>query len=202
LALTSVDIAQLVKKVLQDNEALVRDKGIHLSLDLDENLPALQADPQALHQVFSCLLHNAASATVLNGEVGLSIQREAQTPKDGEQTDCIFISVRDSGAGIASEDLPKVFGGQPTAEPIIGLGEAGYELAGLRPLVEAHRGRIWVMSELGKGSTFNMLLPVAGSPAKPASVEPQAGPPADPPLPEPKPLDFVALPPDGTEPGR
>jgi signal transduction histidine kinase len=104
--------------------------------------------------------------------------------------------VKDSGSGLAPEDLPKVFSEVSRQEaPLAGLGDAGHELAALRPLVEAHQGRIWVTSEPGQGSLFGVLLPVTESPAAPATHDPQVGP-AEPPLPMPKALDFLVLPPD------
>jgi signal transduction histidine kinase len=196
LAMSSVKVTQLVEEALQANEALLREKGIHLRLELAENLPALQADAMALRRVFSGLIHNAASATSLNGEVRLVVRRETQTAKDDPSTECIFISVKDSGSGLSPEDLPKVFSSTSRLEvPLAGLGDAGRDLVALRPLVEAHHGRIWVTSELGQGSLFSVLLPVTDIPKRLLPLDPPEEP-DEPPLPMAKALDFLVLPPD------
>jgi len=199
LEMSNVSVTRLVEEALQSSESLLREKGIHLRLELAENLPELQADAVALRRVFSGLIHNAASATSLNGEVRLIVRHETQISKEDGPGDCIFVSVKDSGSGLAPGDLPKVFSDAIWQEaPLAGLGDAGRDLAALRPLVEAHRGRIWVTSEPGQGSLFSVLLPVIGRPAAPAAHGQPAEPaePAEQPLASPKALDFLVLPPD------
>ncbi len=196
LKLGAVDVSRLVAMTVQDNDALLREKGIRLRQEVSDNLPPMQADPTALNQVLEGLLHNAAKASALNGEVVLTVRRESQTTKEDGRTDCVFIAVKDSGSGINADDLPKVFLNLPKAEPrLAGLGDTPSEVAALRPLVEAHHGRIWVTSTPGQGSLFSVLLPVTESPEAPAEDATQDEL-AEPPLPVTKAIDFLVLPPD------
>ena len=75
------------------------------------------------------------------------------------------LSIKDSGGGIAIDDLPRVFDPQHSANlPLIaGLGDTGTGLYMARTLTEANGGRIWLESEQGQGSTFSLLFPVNGS---------------------------------------
>jgi signal transduction histidine kinase len=113
-------------------------------------LPPVEADRERITLVLSHLLDNAIKFTPEGGRVEISA---------GCEGDNVIVRVRDTGKGIAKEDLPKIFvkffKGEPTA-PGTGLG-----LALCKLVVEAHGGRIWCESELGKGSTFSFTLPVA-----------------------------------------
>lgn len=75
----------------------------------------------------------------------------------------ILLQVRDSGGGIAEEDLPRVFTRLYRAENVLiqGVGDTGVGLSLAKTLTEANGGRIWVQSEPGVGATFSVLLPVA-----------------------------------------
>jgi signal transduction histidine kinase/ligand-binding sensor domain-containing protein len=126
--------------------------GLHFSKQIDPNLPEIVGDQDKLIQVVINLISNAVKFT----EKGKVICRAER--KDSE----IFISVSDTGIGISAEDQPKVFekftqvGDSLTDKPKgTGLG-----LTICKEIVEHHGGRIWVESELGKGSTFSFALPV------------------------------------------
>jgi two-component system phosphate regulon sensor histidine kinase PhoR len=82
--------------------------------------------------------------------------------QDDEDNHFLSIQVTDNGGGIASEDIPYVFAHRNRAEhsPIQGLGDTGVGLSIAKALVEAQNGRIWIETEAGVGSTFNVLLPV------------------------------------------
>jgi signal transduction histidine kinase len=76
----------------------------------------------------------------------------------------IMIQVTDSGGGIASEDLPRVFTRLYRADNVLiqGVGDTGVGLSIAKTLTEAQNGRIWVESEPNVGATFSVLLPIAG----------------------------------------
>lgn len=135
----------------------VLQKKIALTVDADASLPRLNIDDARITQVLDNLVTNALHHTEEGGQVNLS----AET-----RTDSVQIRVRDTGEGIAPDDLPRVFErfyrgdrARPAREGSSGLG-----LAIAKALVEAHGGKIWVESQLGKGATFFVELPVA-SPA-------------------------------------
>lgn len=96
------------------------------------------------------MIDNAIKFTP-GGRVGIAAKREG---------DHVLIEVKDNGKGIAPEDMPKLFTKffqADTSVPGMGLG-----LSICRMLVEAHGGKIWCESKLGKGSTFSFTLPVKG----------------------------------------
>ena len=117
---------------------------------LDETLPPIQADPSQLGQVFGNLLLNAVQAMPGGGR--LVVRSEASGP------DWVAVSFTDTGVGISAEGLASLF------EPLFSTKAKGIGL-GLplsKTLVEGHGGMIQVQSELGKGSTFTVKLPVRG----------------------------------------
>ena len=123
-----------------------------IRVEVPADLPPVAADPDRLERILMNLLGNALKYSTPETEVLARAHR-----KDEE----IVVSVADRGVGIAPEDLPRIFerfyrsGGVRKVEGV-GLG-----LYITKMLVEAHGGRIWVESELGKGSTFYFTLPVA-----------------------------------------
>jgi len=130
---------------------------IQVMTDLDETLPAIQADPDQLAQVFDNLIRNAVQAMPDGGVISIqSSVISEQSAVDGELiTDhWLLITVRDTGIGIPPENMGKLF--EPlftTKAKGIGLG-----LALCKMLVEGHGGTIEVESEVGKGSTFKVKL--------------------------------------------
>jgi signal transduction histidine kinase len=111
---------------------------------------ALNADPVRLQQVFLNVLSNATTYTPPHGEIRVSAELAG---------DRVVIRVRDSGEGIAADDLPRIFGLFTRAA---GRREGGFGigLAVARTLVELHGGTIQAHSEgLGRGSEFRITLP-------------------------------------------
>jgi signal transduction histidine kinase len=84
--------------------------------------------------------------------------------KNEKGTEYILIQVTDTGGGIPANDIPRVFTRLYRAENVLiqGVGDTGVGLSITKALTEAHYGRIWVESEQGIGSTFSVLLPIAG----------------------------------------
>jgi len=125
--------------------------GIGLQLDLAGDLPAVQCDAAQVEQVLLALVMNAIDAMPHGGNLWL---RTRMSPaRDGVQ-----IEVRDDGTGISPEILPRLF------EPFLTTKESGHGvglgLAISRGIMESHGGNIEVQSELGKGTTFVVTLPL------------------------------------------
>ncbi len=160
----TVDLNALIDEAVALTMSQLREKNILLRVDIPEQLPAITADKDAMQQIFIHLLQNAGSASRMEGEISI---RSLLKREEGEQ-DYVLIQVADSGLGIAPEDLPRVFSRLYRADNALiqGIGDTGVGLSIVKTLVEAHGGRIWVDSEIGKGSTFSILLPV-----NPAEVE-------------------------------
>ena len=124
-------------------------KHITLSARVPERAVMAKLDDQRILQVLANLVGNALKFTPANGSITLQVE-----PTDGGMR----VSVTDTGPGIAEENLEAVF------ERFWQVGEADHRGRGLglfisRQIVEAHGGRIWATSELGKGTTFVFTLP-------------------------------------------
>jgi GAF domain-containing protein len=131
--------------------------GIGLDVTVDERLGDFVGDERKIKQVLLNLLSNAVKFTPEGGRIGINARQA-----DGS----VEISVSDTGIGITPEDQPKIFEefrqvGGDYAYKREGTG-LGLTLA--KKFVELHGGRIWVESEVGKGSTFSFTLPERSSP--------------------------------------
>jgi signal transduction histidine kinase len=144
---------------------------VTLQVDLPEDL-LVDVDPQRVGQVLRNLLENALAHTPPDGEIALSAHETCPEPSDalslsrGRRDDqWVEVSVRDTGSGIAAEDLPYVFERfyRVDKSRSRATGGTGLGLAIARSLVEAHGGRIWVESTEGEGSTFTFALPISVS---------------------------------------
>ncbi|MFP3975046.1 MAG: sensor histidine kinase [Chloroflexota bacterium] len=155
LEFEEVDVYSLLKEVATDIEMLCRKKGLEFRLnDGEENL-TVYGDRTKLKDLFSNLLNNAVRYTS-SGSVEVSLSREGGM---------IVVAVQDTGVGIPEEHIPNIFErfyrvdkARSRAEGGSGLG-----LAICWHIVDVHGGRIEVESEVGKGSTFRVSLPLSKS---------------------------------------
>jgi signal transduction histidine kinase len=151
-----LDPVEVVDRALAATEALFEQKGLALHREVPPNLPQIVGDRDRLIQVLINLLSNAVKFT----------ERGSVTCRAEQAGGTVVIRVIDTGVGIAAADRPKLFGkfmqvsstqaGKPSGT---GLG-----LPISQQIIEHHGGRLWVESELGKGSTFAFSLPVASAP--------------------------------------
>jgi len=137
---------------------LVRERakthGIALFVSVGEGVDIVDGDERKIRQVVLNLLSNAVKFTPDGGRVELIGSR-----LNGE----ISVAIRDTGAGIAREEQDRIFLEFEQASSARGKEGTGLGLALAKRFVELHGGRIWVESELGKGSTFTFTLPRAAS---------------------------------------
>lgn len=144
---------EIAKKSMEDLSRLAGLKEHVMSLNIEGNLPELRGDERRIRQVFDNLLTNAIKYTPNKGKIEVKIVDEPLR---------VNVSITDNGIGIPSKDHDKIFekfftgsGSSLTRES----GRMGLGLAIARSIVEAHKGRIWVESEPGKGSTFTFTMP-------------------------------------------
>ncbi len=152
IILEETDPAMLVQDAVNTARSLVESRGLALRVDVEPDLPPVSVDPTRIRQVLFNLLNNAARFTQ-RGSVTVSVQRQ-----DGQ----VLFAVADTGMGIASEDIPRLFQEfqQVDGSARRRYGGAGLGLAISRGFVELHGGRIWVESQVGRGSTFFFTLPL------------------------------------------
>ena len=167
LAHDPVDLNQLVQDAIADASSQIRAKRITLSLDVPENVAPFYADREALRQILIRLLSNAGAACPLQGTMILRAQVKLEEGKE-----YLLIQVSDTGGGIPAEDLARVFIPLYRVDdvPARGVGDTGMGLFIAKTLTEAQNGRIWVDTEPGVGSTYNVLIPVARETPTPAHV--------------------------------
>jgi signal transduction histidine kinase len=168
LAKEPVEVGRVIDDALRATETQYREKNLNLVCQVPPNLPPIQADRDALLQIFSHLLDNSGAASANDTEVHLTVQHEAEQRPGTDPLHYLIISVTDTGGGIAPADQPRVFSRLYRADaPLIaGLGDNGMGLSITKALVEGHGGRVWVISDPGVGSTFYVLLPVEGRASK------------------------------------
>jgi signal transduction histidine kinase len=130
-------------------------KQIHLEMEVPKDLPPAYGDREKVEQILTNLLGNAIKFTPEGGKVAVS----AKLLEGVKNT--VAVSVRDNGVGIPEHQVEKVFEKFHQLESPLhhSASGTGLGLAIAKGLVEAHQGRIWVESEVGKGSTFTFTLP-------------------------------------------
>ena len=154
----AVDLNAIIDNAMSYTSSQVREKNISMHLDLPKNVASIYADREALQQILIHLLQNAGSASPMEGTVHLKVQTQAENGRD-----YVLIQVSDTGGGIPAEDLSRVFTRLYRADNVLiqGVGDTGVGLSIAKTLTEAQKGRIWVDSQMGVGSTFSVLLPIA-----------------------------------------
>jgi signal transduction histidine kinase len=125
---------------------------------IDQDIPVIQADEEKVKQVITNLISNALKFTPEGGAISVSGQKDHEF---------LTVSVSDTGIGIPADYVGQIFERfkqvPGTREKIGGPKGTGLGLAIAKGIVEAHGGRIWVESTVGKGSTFRFTLPLAAS---------------------------------------
>ncbi|HXG21135.1 MAG TPA: ATP-binding protein [Methylomirabilota bacterium] len=148
------DVVRRSWEVIGDRGA---DSGVEMTLDLADNLPPILGDADQLQEVLLNLTTNALQAVGTTGRVLLSTR--VRQNSDGEQPQTVEIIVRDTGPGIAPEDLPHVF--EPFFTTKGAIGGSGMGLPISREIVHSHCGEISITSEPGRGTCVVVALPAA-----------------------------------------
>jgi PAS domain S-box-containing protein len=151
-----INVKHVVDQVVAEMQTRAAEQGLTLRSDVSSEIAKIVADPDRVAQILTNLMANACNYTPPGGEVTISARAH---------DDEVHISVRDTGIGISQEDQGKIFERFFRADdamvqdaPGTGLG-----LSIVQSLTEIQRGRVWVESELGEGSTFTVALPTAGA---------------------------------------
>jgi len=153
LNLQSTDLISLVKHNVELNSVLAEEKQIELLFSYDEHLPKIMIDAHKIEQVLNNLISNAIKFSYPQSTIEIHVTRSENNA---------VISVRDKGQGIPADELDKLF--KPFEKSSVkgteGEKSTGLGLIIVRKIVEGHQGEIWVESEVGKGATFYVSLPI------------------------------------------
>jgi len=159
-------ILELAAECVDDLEANIRREKKMVSVEIPRSLPTIRADRDLIYRVMTNLLQNALKHTPTGAEISLRARMEPDSS-------AVILSVWDNGEGISKEYLEKIFekfgqaeGKKQKLRVGTGLGLTFCKLA-----VEAHGGKIWVESTVGKGSEFFVRLPMDA----PVELSPAAG---------------------------
>jgi signal transduction histidine kinase len=152
LALSDYSLKDVVQSVFSAVEPLAAEKNLGFRIEMPPKLPPGHGDERRLTQVLLNLVGNAIKFTD-TGEI--AIKAEAQ---NGSFT----VAVRDTGPGISEADRDKIFEEFQQADSSVTRkkGGTGLGLSISRRIIEMHGGRLWVESDIGRGSTFSFTLPV------------------------------------------
>jgi len=146
--------ARLIKETIDSWTEKMESKGLTLDLKIDDNDIWIKADTVRLVWAIDNLLQNAHDYTQNGGSVDVHAYIKG---------DEVILDVSDTGVGISSADQPYLFSRffRIQNEHTFNVPGIGLDLYIVRSIIEAHGGRVWVISELGAGSTFSFALPLA-----------------------------------------
>jgi len=153
LNLEMIDLENLFADRRETDILLASRKSIKIHQNIQDALPSVHADAYRVEQVLDNLLSNAIKFSIPDTMITISADRVDNT---------VQISVQDEGQGIPQEELAMVFQEfqRTTIKPTAGESSTGLGLAIVRHIIDAHGGRIWVESEVGRGSNFTFSLPI------------------------------------------
>lgn len=149
-----LSVLQLVESCVETTERRAREKHLRVSVNLPQAVPDIAADRRRLAEVLQNLLDNAIQYTPSGGEIVVSV---------GSDGEAVTFTVSDTGIGIPQVDQPRIFERFYRVDVARSreVGGTGLGLSIAKHLVEAHGGRIWVESEVGRGSRFHFTVPVS-----------------------------------------
>jgi two-component system phosphate regulon sensor histidine kinase PhoR len=154
LQLEPVSLRAAAETAAEELARQAREKNMAVSVEIPAEFPRPRVDAQRLHQVFFNLLDNAVKYVQAGGQIAISAKLQGNE---------IEVQVGDNGPGIAAEHLPRIFERFYRVDKARSreLGGTGLGLSIVKHIVQAHGGRVWAESEVGKGSRFYFTLPQA-----------------------------------------
>jgi len=147
-----VDIVKVIKSVLTIFEKKIKEKNLYIKIDLNGNIPLIEGDSYKIEEMFINLIDNGIKYTEKGG-ITISIKKEGEFLK---------IFVQDTGIGIPNKDIPRIFERFYVVDKSRSrkLGGTGLGLSIVKHIVMNHNGKIEVESEVNKGTTFIISIPV------------------------------------------
>jgi signal transduction histidine kinase len=152
MEMKDISIKEMLDSIVDIIIPQVKEKNISLKINSKIKFDRIKVDPSQMERVFLNLLSNAVKFTPEKGMVIIEIK---------EKNDDIQFSIEDTGIGIPPQDIPKVFQEFFRADNALDqkIKGSGLGLSLVKKIIEAHKGKIWFDSKLGKGSRFTFTLP-------------------------------------------
>ena len=149
-----VDTERLLREATLKVQPQIEQKDIRFDMVLPAKLPTIKVDKDKFTVVLVNLLGNAAKYTPNGGRIAMTVRAI---------DDQLFIEIQDSGVGIAEEELPRIFDKffRSSDPRVVEQTGTGLGLSFADEVVRKHRGSINVTSEIDKGSTFTVVIPIA-----------------------------------------
>lgn len=157
LQVDQIPVLDILERVTSALQLHAKQKHISLGVEIPKDMPhAIEADQALLHQAIYNLVENGLKYTPEGGEVTI---RLVTAP------DSLTFAIQDTGIGIPASDLPRLFEKfyRGTNREALAQRGTGLGLAIVKSIAERHGGKVWVESELGKGSIFHLQVPIAQS---------------------------------------
>ncbi|MDE2588936.1 MAG: HAMP domain-containing protein [Patescibacteria group bacterium] len=157
------DLSELIKSILTELQPMIEDKRQKLLVSTNKDLPLINVDPKLIRQVYINLLTNAIKYTPEGGEISIFISQNGET---------VTSQVSDNGFGIPKMEQYKIFEKFFRAANAVRIETEGNGL-GLylvKSIIESSNGKIWFISEEGKGTSFFFTLPITGMKSKAGEV--------------------------------
>ncbi|HEY9075228.1 MAG TPA: ATP-binding protein [Anaerolineaceae bacterium] len=149
-----VQLGEIIQAAYENLKPLAAERRQRLSLELPESFPPLFGNPVQLRQMIDNLMENAIKYTPAGGEIDV----RAEVTQNQ-----VVLQVSDNGIGIPVVDLPYIFDKFYRASNVhMDVSGTGLGLSIVKSIIDSHDGRVWVDSKPGEGSTFTVVLPVAG----------------------------------------
>jgi signal transduction histidine kinase len=145
-------ITEIIEDIVTRNKVAANKKNMTIFTEFDKNLPYCELDAQKIDEVLDNLVSNAIKFTQNGGTIRVKAYKELRD---------IIVEVSDNGLGLSEDDVAKAFrrGQKLSAHPTGDEFSTGMGLWIVKKIVDAHHGKVWIKSLLGKGSTFAFSLP-------------------------------------------
>jgi len=160
LELTSVDLSEVISEVVRhiEDQFESKEKQLDIAVDIEPGLPALTADRARLHDILSNLVENAFNYTYSGGKIDIAAKLQPEKQH-------VLISVKDTGIGIPEAFRSRIWNRFERYEEhalVMEVAGTGLGLPIVKTLVEMHNGEVWFESEVNKGTSFFVMLPLDG----------------------------------------
>jgi PAS domain S-box-containing protein len=148
-----LNLSDILERTIEVVQPQAQDKNIFLQVAIEDNLTLLNGNKSSIEAMFLNLIMNGIKYTLSGGQVNVKLRKDAQY---------IEVKVSDTGIGIEDKDILRIFDKfyRERSERTKHISGTGLGLSIVKGVVDAHHGSVYVESEVGKGTTFTILLPI------------------------------------------